>query len=152
MAKKKGRSRNYVIPAPAWFIAAVNKIRESGTDEAMLAKIAEQTGHIYSRPVLSRYCDGSITTLQLTEDLYKTYRVSHGLGRPFVIAQTSDDATRIAKAIADAVESGAAEVEGSLPETRTQGSDARSRLGVDGSKARKRPMGAGGSTAPSRRS
>lgn len=44
-----------------------------------------------------------ITTLELTEDIWRTYRQRHKLARPFVIAQTSDDAARIERAISAAI-------------------------------------------------
>lgn len=103
MAGKKSRARNYTIPVPAWWLAAVGRIRDERTDADMLRDIEVQTGRVYSRPVLSRYCSGEITTLELTEDIWRTYRQRHKLARPFVIAQTSDDAARIERAINAAI-------------------------------------------------
>jgi hypothetical protein len=99
MQRRKGRARNYAIPVPAWWLVAVGKIRDERTDADMIEDIATQTGRTYSRPVLSRYCSGEITTLELTEDIWRTYRSRYKLARPFIIAESSDDAHRIEEAI-----------------------------------------------------
>lgn len=151
MPAAKGRARNYAIPVPAWWLAAINKIREERTDAQILGDIATQTGRQYSRPVLSRYCAGTITTLELTDDLWRTYRGRYKLSRPFIIAETSDDASRIERAIADVTLAEVAALEEDLEPTRNprQGRPIDSDHEPQGSKPTPGPRRG---TAPQRRS
>jgi hypothetical protein len=115
MQRRKGRARNYSIPVPAWWLKVLGEIRDARTDADMIEDIATQTGRRYSRPVLSRYFSGEITTLELTEDLWRTYRGRYKLARPFVIAESSDDAFRIEEAITSTLRGEAKELAAKLP-------------------------------------
>lgn len=102
MGRQKPDDRGHPIPLPGWWLEAMSEIRDAAGGDAAVAKlIARQTGRSYSKYQLSRYFNNTSTTLELTRDLWLTYRAAHSLPRPFFIPETREEAEAVSMVLGD---------------------------------------------------